>query len=563
MSDLYAWPEFTDAMGMGGAGTAISPYTIHNVYDLQAILFDRNAHYKLSADIDGEDADEFDGGCGFIPVPLMPCWFPWNVNEDYLVEGDWTSYPAVLPNYLWYNVRDYHLNDYGPIESYYDWSENDGDDTYIQLQNQYNKRIAFNLTYNPPNPHSRKLPQNLGGDLCARVVWIARNLGTSVMRARSCIKVGGTWYNSSYWNMGAVQTSYSFYHNNWWQNPATSAPWTRDELMGTAANNNLEAWGVLVEGGGTTIFRLTTVRCMIGCSTEVGADYESDCQFLGDFNGNGKTISDLMLNKYLPWLGGIFYDFGGEAYNFKTNHVYHYNDGEYSGDCGVFARRHMGHAHDIEIRNSELYLIEGGGFAYEIFDDGYTADGEMCNDVKLVNNIIHAGSSNVAGFACSLYSYTDNVAHVVNCYSRNCTIDHEDGATPVDMAGFISWLWSKAKIEKCWCSGSLTSEIGAYGFCVSVGSAGETPDSWVLNCYSRMNLTEHTGDLGQAVTLGGFCQRIDASGAVEKCYSVSPTMSSPNSLRAAFVLNTNVIGSLTDAHVDAQATPHDLDEGAE
>ena len=55
MSDLYAWPEFIDAMGMGGAGTAISPYTIHNVYDLQAILFDRNAHYKLSADIDGEE----------------------------------------------------------------------------------------------------------------------------------------------------------------------------------------------------------------------------------------------------------------------------------------------------------------------------------------------------------------------------------------------------------------------------------------------------------------------------------------------------------------------------
>ena len=70
-----------------------------------------------------------------------------------------------------------------------------------------------------------------------------------------------------------------------------------------------------------------------------------------------------MLNKYLSWVGGIFYDFGGEAYNFKTDHVYHYNDGEYSGDCGVFARRHMGHAHDIEIRNSELYLIEGGGFA--------------------------------------------------------------------------------------------------------------------------------------------------------------------------------------------------------
>jgi hypothetical protein len=43
----------------------------------------------------------------------------------------------------------------------------------------------------------------------------------------------------------------------------------------------------------------------------------------------------------------------------------------------------MGHAHDIEIRNSELYLIEGGGFAYDIFDDGYNADGEMCNDVKL------------------------------------------------------------------------------------------------------------------------------------------------------------------------------------
>jgi len=562
MSDAAIWPEFIDAMEMGGDGSAISPFTIRNAYDLQAMLFDRRStkHYRLQTDVDGSPADDFAGGFGFLAIPAYRCRFPWTCNQDVDVTGTWDSYPALVPNQLHTNLQDYHLDDQGPIDPWWDFMENDGDDSYVEEVDQTFVRLGVNLRYDPPDPYRRKLPINFGGDTGLYVSCVIKRIGT-IGRARPCVKVGGTWYSGGMYN--SVGTSYGHFTWVWWLNPATGSAWTREELLGTAASHNLEAWGLDVEGSASTTIRCTKIIAFPVCSHEVAPEYEHDDTFEAEFDGNGKVISDLLLNGNESYCG-MFWKFAGEAFNFRLDR-FHSLDDYYVSDAGAFAHEVLGYVHDVEVREPDLKLMGGGAFAYDLHQDGFTSDGLLCENIKVTNPHIYLANEDygIGGFACGLYSDDEQTATVRNCHVKNGVLDMDgEGILALHVAGFLCWAGYQALVDQCWCSGSIECDQYAFGFIIDVGGIDEANVAEVRDCYCRMELTEVTGDAGAAVSLGGFMNLIGDYGTVENCYSADPVMSSPYSLRAGFILNTNVDGTLTRCHFDGEQTPHDLTDGA-
>src|SRR5690606_22748685 len=52
----------------GGSGTQEDPYLIHDVYELQAMKDNLNAHYALAKDIDASATVNWNDGAGFEPI---------------------------------------------------------------------------------------------------------------------------------------------------------------------------------------------------------------------------------------------------------------------------------------------------------------------------------------------------------------------------------------------------------------------------------------------------------------------------------------------------------------
>jgi len=69
----YCWFEPTEVEGKegdfgGGSGTASDPYIIEDVWDLQNMSKDLNAHYVLNNDIDAATTRTWNSGAGFVPI---------------------------------------------------------------------------------------------------------------------------------------------------------------------------------------------------------------------------------------------------------------------------------------------------------------------------------------------------------------------------------------------------------------------------------------------------------------------------------------------------------------
>ncbi len=70
---VFSWVFTADCEGVnisfgGGSGTPIDPYVIENVWDLQNISMDLNAHYILKNDIDASVMRSWNSGKGFTPI---------------------------------------------------------------------------------------------------------------------------------------------------------------------------------------------------------------------------------------------------------------------------------------------------------------------------------------------------------------------------------------------------------------------------------------------------------------------------------------------------------------
>ncbi len=75
-----------------GSGTLENPYMIENVYQLQAMRDDLNAHYALANDIDANETSEWNDGAGFEPVGDDGGRFKGSFNgHNYTITGLYIS----------------------------------------------------------------------------------------------------------------------------------------------------------------------------------------------------------------------------------------------------------------------------------------------------------------------------------------------------------------------------------------------------------------------------------------------------------------------------------------
>ena len=74
--------------GMSGAGTALDPYIITTVSDLQNVSLDLTAYYELGNDIDASSTSGWNGGAGFVPIGNSSNPFTGNFNgRGYNITG--------------------------------------------------------------------------------------------------------------------------------------------------------------------------------------------------------------------------------------------------------------------------------------------------------------------------------------------------------------------------------------------------------------------------------------------------------------------------------------------
>ncbi len=81
--------ESTDTLE--GEGTADDPYVVTDVYELQNVADEPEAHYVLGNDIDATETELWTGGAGFEPIGSEEEPFEGRSTETARRSADWPS----------------------------------------------------------------------------------------------------------------------------------------------------------------------------------------------------------------------------------------------------------------------------------------------------------------------------------------------------------------------------------------------------------------------------------------------------------------------------------------
>jgi len=80
---------------MTGSGTALDPYIISDVNDLQAMEDDLDAYYELGCDINASGTATWNGGAGFVPIGQSSPYFTGHFDgKDYTISALTINRPA-------------------------------------------------------------------------------------------------------------------------------------------------------------------------------------------------------------------------------------------------------------------------------------------------------------------------------------------------------------------------------------------------------------------------------------------------------------------------------------
>ena len=417
---------------MTGSGTQADPYKIYNVTDLQAMENDPAAYYELANDIDASATVGWNDGEGFVPLgggdnPKFPL-----PDGDVMSAGSWTLFPAG-----------------GTFASKV--QTDDGDDSYIMAESN-DCEVVFSVPISVP-----QTAQNIGIRVALRSRLVSA--GTSVFKM--LVRIGGVNYATS--DVSRANTSYVSTMAGWsLNNPATGLPWTVDEVNGIGANS--------IEGLGVAVTDATpNVRFTYICAT---VSYENP--FIGHFDGKGFAITDLFMDRPLPWIGGLVTMFAA---------LFRVNAGTITGvaleTCDITSAQLAGgivETNEGNITNCHVTGTLGGthagGFVYE--NEGTIS--ECYSNCEVTVTYYAAGFVN-----------RNNGGTVSKCYSLG-TVSGTKRA-----GGFVYYNFSGAMIQNCYSRCSADGDDRAGGFAVT-NSAASTID----NCYS-------TGAVSGA-DIGGFCR---------------------------------------------------------
>jgi hypothetical protein len=249
---------------MTGSGTALDPYVIWDIADLQSLRTRDAAYYKLGSDIDASATPGWFGGMGFEPVdwPFPQRRFP---TGDFSSAGPWTVFPAAPPT-----MFD-KVNELDP----------DLDVSYIRFGAG---GATATILFTSPNFN---IPAGSTINRLQMSIVFRDEGGPGSNDWRGYVRVGGINYQSPNKTSGGGGAIYHISEapREFMNNPATGLPWTAEDINGVGPNP-LEAWGFKVTG--TRVFRFTQIFARVDVV---------DCPVIHTFNGNGHKITDLFIDR--------------------------------------------------------------------------------------------------------------------------------------------------------------------------------------------------------------------------------------------------------------------------
>ena len=206
--------------------------------------------------------------------------------------------------------------------------------------------------------------------------------------------------------------------------------------------------------------------------TPIGSN--STYRFRGHFDGDGKTVSNLFINR---------------------------SGGEY---IGLF-----GYIDGGEVKNLGVRIADPGGgaagvtgFFYVGGVAGYVLNSSITN-CYVTGNVI--GNEFVGGVVGCVYTNSS----VSNCY----TTGNVEGN--IDIGGVAGWVGDNSNVSNCYATGDVTGIGTTYGFWIG-GVAGRLNDSTLSNCYA-------TGTVSGIRVVGGVVGASDNS-TVSNCAALNPAI---------------------------------------
>jgi len=487
-----------------GDGTPGNPYHITNVYELQSIEVDLDAHYVVDNDIDASASATWNSGKGFKPISYFDpidyhndIWFSGHLDgQGYSITGLTVNRPSGSDINPWgglflavngATIQNLEMID--PVITVYDSAG-------AIAGNDYGGCLYDNVTVTNPDIHTQ---MDGGGFLGMEMTGTYWSL---VINAHSdmndCHVVGGSITADS----GAPGRIIGGMMG-WWNEGEISGSDSSAEVI-VAENDYGTAGGFIgwVDTDDTGLY---------------GPTYIHDC-----------------------------FSTGGVAAPLDTFGLY----GGFAGwiDGGTFTNCYA--TGDV----NTPFTAEAGGFTSWSYADEIT-DCYATGDVY--------GIGELGGFVAWADDYgTPTTIH--GCYATGDIYMTTSFAGDSYAGGFVACN-NGATIEECFCTGGIFIDNTEAINLSTVG--GFVGDNWyhdelspaiIRNCYSRTNISVTAGPVDDAAYNGGFCGWNDPDGLIDKCYSTG-SLGIGGTERGGFCgLNE---GAITSSYWDTQTSGEATSDG--
>jgi len=514
----------------GGDGSEENPYLIEDVWDLQNMTSDLNAHYIMVNDIDASITSSWNGGAGFKPIGNGTAYFNGTFDgggfricnltinrssEDHVglfgflnvsvivedlglecvnitgknqaggfagnnhgtIENCYTTGITTGTSYL----GGFAGSNHGTIENCYSTGNADGIGNRVGGFAGYNDAGTINNCYSTGNARGFSFVGSLAGWNEAGTITNCYGTGNASSISGTGELIGGF---AGYNYRGTFTNCYSTGSatGNWYVGGFTGNN-HKGTLINCYSTGNANGTGYRV-GGFTGYNDMGIItNCFSTGDTNASGDHTGG--FTG-YNDLG-TINNCYSTGYASGVSNYVGGFAGTNYGGTIDDCYSTGNTSGDWDVGGFVGWNRGTVSNCYSTGNASGVQNAGGFA------GYIDYGTVSNCYCTGNT---RGDLNTGGFIGH-----NNGGTVTNCYATgktNTTGDHTGGFAGLNEAGTIA---------NCYSTGSVRGT----GYATSVGGfAGYNYRGTIANCYS-------TGNANGLNHVGGFTGENEAT--ITNCYS--------------------------------------------
>jgi len=268
---------------------------------------------------------------------------------------------------------------------------------------------------------------------------------------------------------------------SWYYNNPTATIFTlttAEQLAGLAALVN----GYIEDFSGKTIILgndidLSAYASGYGGWTPIGYGY--DRSFSGVFNGNGKTISSLTINRTSTYVGLFGSVYGGTVQN-------------------------------LGIVNASISGYNVGGIAGFVYSNSSITNCYSTGAVSSIDNdLFQTGVGGIAGRVSANSSIT-------NCYSTAAVSSTDTGIVQTGIGGIAGYVDSYSSITNCYSTGAISGRYNAGGIAGYVTGAGS-----ITNCYSTGAISGRYYAGLTDTSVGGIAGGVSANSSITGCAALN------------------------------------------